>query len=335
MLSQVFSRYEQATTDADESRGGSGLGLAISKEIVELMGGSIGVESELDRGTLFWAEIELDRGPEETLRVEDSDGTGDVWIREGARVLLAEDNPTSRMVSEALLKKLACVVHVAVDGREALRLAEKEQFDIAFIDCSMPLMDGFQAAERIRRLDSNESLPIIAMTANASEGDRARCVEAGMRDLLEKPLRTSMLAKTIERWVPVYGGRRSVRPVSSLPPPKTLDLDMVRRLVSLDGEDDDFIRDVMGSYVEQLKTCVSELRGAVMKEDLDEVHALAHSMKGASKQIGATQAGNLLGALEAQEDLGDCRTLLYELEEEIPRVASAINALLRRSARAS
>ena len=335
MLSQVFTRYQQAPSDASESRGGSGLGLAISKEIVELMGGSIGVESEVDRGTRFWAEIELDRGPEETLRVEDSDGTGDVWIREGARVLLAEDNPTSRMVTEALLKKLACVVQVAVDGREAVRLAERERFDIAFVDCSMPLMDGLQAAERIRRLDSNESLPIIAMTASETDHDRARCIEAGMNDLLEKPLRTSMLAKTIERWVPVYGGRRATRPVSSLPPPKTLDLDMVRRLVSLDGEDDDFIRDVMGSYVEQLKTCVLGLREAVTDGDLDEVHALAHSMKGASKQIGATQAGNLLGAIEAQKELRDCRTLVDELDEEIPRVDSAINALLRRSARAS
>jgi HPt (histidine-containing phosphotransfer) domain-containing protein len=80
---------------------------------------------------------------------------------------------------------------------------------------------------------------------------------------------------------------------------------------------------------------VSGLREAVTGGDLDEVHALAHSMKGASKQIGATQAGNLLGAIEAQKDLRDCRTLVDELDEEIPRVDSAIHALLRRSARAS
>jgi len=335
MLSQVFTRYHQNPSDGSSGTGGSGLGLAISKEIIELMGGSIGVESEVDRGTVFWVEIELDRGPEETLRVQDSDGTGDVWIREGAIVLLAEDNPTSRMVSEALLKKLACVVHVAVDGRQALRLAERQTFDIMFIDCMMPLMDGFQTTERIRRLVSSQSLPIIGMTANASEDDRERCLAAGMNDLLEKPLRTSALAKTIERWVPVHGGRRSRRPVSSLPPPEALDLEMVRRLVSLDGEDDDFIRDVMGGYVQQLKECVSDLRTEIANRDLDAVRSLAHSMKGASKQIGATQAGNLLGALEAQKELQHCPSLLDELDGEIPRVESAVNALLRRSARAS
>jgi signal transduction histidine kinase/HPt (histidine-containing phosphotransfer) domain-containing protein/ActR/RegA family two-component response regulator len=335
MLSRVFARYHRNPGEVSHATAGSGLGLAISKEIVELMGGTIGVESDLGQGARFWVEMELDRGPEETLRVEDSDGTGDVWIREGAAVLLAEDNPTSRMVTEALLKKLACVVHVAVDGREALRLAEHQRFDIAFLDCTMPLMDGLQAAQRIRRLDSHDALPIIAMTGSASDEERARCLASGMNEVLEKPLRTSVLAKTIERWVPVYGGRRSVRPVSSLPAPEALDLDMVRRLVSLDGEDDEFIRDVMGGYVDQLAECLADLRSAVAEHDLEKVQSLAHSMKGASKQIGATQAGNLLGAIEAQRDLRDSTRLLDELAEEIPRVQSAIDALLRRSARAS
>ena len=110
---------------------------------------------------------------------------------------------------------------------------------------------------------------------------------------------------------------------------------MVRRLVSLDGEDDEFIRDVMGSYVEQLKQCVLDLRTAIAEQDLDAVQSLAHSMKGASKQIGATQAGSLLGAIEARDDFRDCAALLDELDEEVPRVESAVNALLRRSARAS
>ena len=335
MLGRVFARYHQNKGDGSETAVGAGLGLAISKEIVELMGGTIGVESQLDRGTRFWAEIELDCGPEETLRVQDSDGTGDVWIREGAMVLLAEDNPTSRMVSEALLKKLACVVHVAVDGREALSLAETEAFDIAFIECSMPLMDGFQTVERIRRLERNHSLPIIAITADADSEDRERCLAAGMNDLLEKPLRTSVLARTLERWVPIYGGRRSIRPVSNLPPPAALDLDMVRRLGSLDGEDDEFIREIMGSYLEQLKECFAGLRKAVSDRDLDALHSLAHSMKGASKQIGATRTGALLGAIEAQADFGDSTALLDQLDDEIPRVESSVRALLRRSARAS
>jgi signal transduction histidine kinase/CheY-like chemotaxis protein/HPt (histidine-containing phosphotransfer) domain-containing protein len=333
MLQRVFARYHQNRGDPTQRSVGTGLGLAISKELIELMGGEIGVDSEVGQGTCFWAEIELEAGPDDTLRVEDPDGTGDLWIRDGARVLLAEDNPTSRMVTEALLKKLSCDVHIAIDGREALQKARANDYDIVFMDCYMPLMDGFQATERMRRSDRSRDLPIIALTASVSEADHARCLQVGMNDSISKPVRTSVLAKAIERWVPV-NDRRSVQPVSSLPPPSALDLDMVRRLVSLDGEDDDFIREVMGSYVEQLRACVVKLRGAAESGDTDEIRSLAHSMKGASKQIGATRAGTLLGAIESQSDMQAAQRLIEDLDEEVPRVESAVRALLRRSRRA-
>jgi signal transduction histidine kinase/DNA-binding response OmpR family regulator len=335
MLALVFARYQQSPQGASARLGGSGLGLAISKELVELMGGDIGVESKLGEGTLFWAEIELHHGPEDTLRVHDSDGTGDLWIREGAKVLLVEDNPTSRMVTEALLRKLSCEVDLANNGREALRRIDRGEYDIVLMDCYMPLMDGFQATERIRRSKSKEVLPIVALTASTAEGDPERCLAAGMNQTIEKPVRASILAKAIERWVPLHGGRRRMRSVSSLPPPAALDLEMVRRLVSLDGEDDQFIRELMGEYVEQLRRCVADLGMAVAANDLEEVRSLAHSMKGASKQIGATRVGDLLGAIEAQDEPAACGALLEALCDEVPRVKSAVNALLRRSARAS
>ena len=334
MRGQVFGRYQRSPDDSARSPVGTGLGLAISKELVELMAGEIGVESRIGDGTTFWAEVELRAGPDDTLRVEDPDGTGDVWIRDGARVLLAEDNPTSRMVTEALLKKLSCEVDVAIDGREALRKARANTYDIVFMDCFMPLMDGFQATERIRRDEKSKDLPIIALTASVAESDRARCIEAGMNDTIGKPVRTSVLAKTIERWVPT-NDKRSRAPALSLPPPSALDLDMVRRLVSLDGEDDDFIRDVMGSYVVQLRDVVKKLGTAVAANDTGEVRSLAHSMKGASKQIGATRAGTLLGEIEQEQDVTAIQTLLDQLDEEVPRVESAVRALLRRSLRAS
>jgi signal transduction histidine kinase/CheY-like chemotaxis protein len=228
MLGEVFARYHRNQARSTRSSVGTGLGLAISKELIELMGGEIGVDSEVGEGTCFWAEVDLEPGPDDTLRVQDSDGTGDVWIRDGARVLLAEDNPTSRMVTEALLKKLSCHVDIAIDGRDALQKARANDYDIVFMDCYMPLMDGFQATERIRRFAEGRDLPVIALTASVTEVDRSRCLAVGMNDTICKPVRTSMLAKAIERWVPI-DNKRSKRPVSSLPPPSALDLDMVRR----------------------------------------------------------------------------------------------------------
>ncbi len=334
MLGRVFARYHQNRKGTIKGAGGAGLGLAISKDLVELMGGQIGVESQVGRGTRFWVDIPLSPGPEETLRVRDSDGTGDFFIREGARVLLAEDNPTSRMVTEALLRKLSCQVDIAIDGREAIEKARNGTYDLVLMDCYMPLMDGFQATRRIRQHKGEQELPVVALTASVTDEDRARCLESGMNDAIHKPVRMSLLAKAIERWVPV-GGSRPMSPVSSLPPPSALDLDMVRRLVSLDGEDDDFIRDVMVSYVDELRDVVTKLGAAVAANDAEEVRLLAHSMKGASKQIGATLAGTLLAAIEEQEDLAAAQMLIEQLDEEVPRVESAIRALLRRSLRAS
>ena len=333
-LPSIFARYHRTGAGSDRCSAGNGLGLAITKQLVELMDGTLGVESALDEGTSFWTEIDLDRGPEDTLRVPDATGTGDLVIREGARVLVAEDNPTSRMVTEALLKKLSCEVDVAVDGREALHKAKAQDYDIVFMDCYMPLMDGFQATQRIRRSPDTENVPVVALTASVTEEDRLRCLEAGMNDMVGKPVRLSMLAKALERWVPVSGGR-SMRPVSSLPPPATLDLHMVRQLVSLDGEDDDFIRDVMLSYVDQLEESARKLGRALDDEDLETVRLTAHSIKGASKQIGAARVGDLLGTIEREDSVESARKILEQIEDEVPRVAEAVQSLLRRSRRVS
>jgi CheY-like chemotaxis protein/HPt (histidine-containing phosphotransfer) domain-containing protein len=248
--------------------------------------------------------------------------------------MVAEDNPTSRMVTEALLKKLSCEVDIAMDGREALQKVRANDYDIVFMDCHMPLMDGFQAAERIRRSPKSQGLPIIALTASVTEADRIRCLEAGMNDTIGKPVRSSMLAKALERWVPISGSR-SMRPVSTLPPPAALDLDMVRQLVSLDGEDDDFIQEVMVGFVQQLKDSVKGLAKTLDDGDMEAVRLTAHSLKGASKQIGASRVGELLGAIELEGDVETAKELLEQVDEEVPRVEAAVRALLRRSLRAS
>ncbi len=332
-LEGIFTRYQRSHKVLSRSNAGNGLGLAISKQLVDLMEGELGVSSTIDEGTCFWAEIDLGLGPESTLRVLDSDGSGQVLIREGARVLVAEDDPTSRMVTEALLKKLSCAVDLAGDGREALAKATANDYDLVFMDCHMPLIDGFQATKRIRQLRDEENLPIVALTASVAGEDRIRCLDAGMNDVVCKPVRTSMLAKALERWVPLSGSRPS-KAVSTLPPPPVLDLDMVRQLVSLDGEDDDFIEDIMLGYVDQLRDCVAEMGVALGEGDLEAARLSAHTVKGASKQIGATRIGELLGSIESESSVDSAKNILEIIEEEIPRVADAVQGLLTRPRRA-
>jgi CheY-like chemotaxis protein/HPt (histidine-containing phosphotransfer) domain-containing protein len=266
-------------------------------------------------------------------RVIETDGRSQVLIREGALVLVAEDDPTSRMVTEALLKKLSCEVDIATDGREALEKAKAKDYDIIFMDCHMPLIDGFQATKRIRQSPDKKELPIIALTASVAEEDRVRCLDAGMNDVVCKPVRTSMLAKALERWVPL-SGERPTKSVSTLPPPPALDLRMVGQLISLDGEDDEFIEDVLLGYVDQLRACVTQMRGALDDGDMEAARLSAHTVKGASTQIGATRVGELLGGIEGETSIDAARNLLEVVEQELPRVEEAIRALLSRSRRA-
>ena len=333
LLDGIFTRFQRSNGGANRSAGGNGLGLAISKQLVELMGGELGVSSTVDEGTCFWAEFDVGLGQDTTLRVIETDGRTQALIREGALVLVAEDDPTSRMVTEALLRKLSCEVDIATDGREALEKAKANDYDIVFMDCHMPLIDGFQATKRIRQSPDKEDLPIVALTASVAEEDRVRCLDAGMNDVVCKPVRTSMLAKALERWVPLSGAR-PIKSVSTLPPPPALDLAMVGQLVSLDGEDDGFIEDVLLGYVDQLRACVTQMRAAFDDGDMDAARLSAHTVKGASKQIGATRVGELLGGIEGETSIDAARNLLEVVEREVPRVEEAIRGLLSRSRRA-
>jgi len=331
-LDKIFTRYQQQDRSTSRRFGGTGLGLAISKQLVELMGGELGVESKVDEGTTFWVEVDLEPGPEDTLRVKGPPGVGDLLIRQGLKVLLAEDNPTNRMVTEALLKKLACEIDIATDGREALEKAKTTRYDIIFMDCYMPMMDGFQATRRIREHGTNREVPIIALTASITEENRERCLEAGMSDTIGKPIRSRMLETLFHRWVSLSNKPPIAVPSGTSRPPSTLDMNMVRQLVSLDEEDDGFIRDVMVAYIDQLRESVATLRAALEDSDMETVRLTAHSIKGASKQIGASRVGELLGAIEREDAVEPARDLVSQVAKEIPLVEEAVQALLRRHA---
>ena len=191
--------------------GGSGLGLAISRQLVELWGGTIGVESELHAGSTFWFTIPL---PEEQLelggmRLTPNSHAGDDGVRElkessslrGLRVLVVDDNSTNQLFTAYMLRKLDCSVDVAANGLEAIAMASKALYDIVLMDCCMPEMDGFEATRIIRSREGNgRFVPIIAVTANATSDDRERCLSCGMTDFLAKPFSPSTLIRLMNKW---------------------------------------------------------------------------------------------------------------------------------------
>jgi len=205
----LFQPFVQADVSTTRRYGGSGLGLSIARRLAELMGGHIGVESALGAGSTFRLELPFEQlaseaEPPGELHAGRDAAQGGVMR---ARVLVAEDNPVNQIVATEMLKRLGCRADVVGNGREAVEALKKLPYDLVFLDCHMPEMDGFDACRAIRAAEpSGQRVPVIAMTASALKGDRERCLDAGMDDYLPKPVRLADLSSAIHQWLPASGG---------------------------------------------------------------------------------------------------------------------------------
>jgi PAS domain S-box-containing protein len=197
----LFERFTQVDDSSTRRHGGAGLGLAISRHLVELMGGRIGVISIPGSGSTFWFTLRLSRDVDAMTLSCDATGAPS-WTGSGLRVLVAEDNPVNQKVASRLLQKLGLEVDVVENGEEAVRAALTVGYDLVLMDCQMPVADGYSATMAIRAAErDSRRTRIVAMTANAMEGDRNRCLAAGMDDYLSKPVRPAELIRTLERWL--------------------------------------------------------------------------------------------------------------------------------------
>ena len=198
-LEHMFDAFQQADTSISRRYGGTGLGLPIARTLAERMGGTLRAQSEPGQGSVFTLEIPLpftQHSPSAARPVPTTSAQG-----QGQLVLLVEDNPVNQTVIEAMLRSLGYQVSLVADGAQAVHCVSQQDFDAILMDCRLPIMDGYEATRLIRQLAGRAETPIIALTANALQGDREACLQAGMNDYLAKPFKRADLQQILQRWL--------------------------------------------------------------------------------------------------------------------------------------
>ncbi|MDD2670992.1 MAG: PAS domain S-box protein [Syntrophales bacterium] len=356
----IFDSFTQADGSTRRKYGGTGLGVTISRQLTELMGGTMGVESEEGIGSVFWFTAVFSRQDRADspvrangIREMPADGkSAEAFhtaeqaesVQNNFRLLLAEDYPTNQEIVKRCLVRAGYKVDLVEDGRQALEAFTSESYDLILMDIEMPVMDGFQAAEEIRKMESGTGasadgrkprVPIIAMTGYALNEYRELCFRSGMDDFLPKPITRKGLLSIVEKWLPPEAGRQK-GPGSALSDRgaggasssericRTIDLQKAQA----EFEDDrGLLTDVIDGFCEKVERQIRTIRRALAGGDAESVRREAHAIKGGAANLTAEKLSGLALELETNaknRTLCSADRIVDDLEEELEVLMSYV-----------
>jgi CheY-like chemotaxis protein/HPt (histidine-containing phosphotransfer) domain-containing protein len=353
----VFERFSQADGSTTRKYGGTGLGLAISRNLVEMMGGHLSVFSQPGSGSRFQIDLWLPNTPNDTALEHPAMSASNPPalvttsvaghdVRFVGRVLLAEDNETNLIVAQAWLEKAGLEVRTAENGEIALHLLEQEHFDVVLMDCQMPVLDGFATTRALRQREAgtDQHQAVIAITANAMDGDRERCLAAGMDDYLSKPYTGPELRNMLLHWLPASAvisplgktetipprpGKTAVEPSGKHRPP--LDLSILEGVRALDPETgEELVSNLIAAYFRTMQSELQALQLALNEADATLIALAAHKLKSSNHNVGATTLGQTFQDVEVLAQHHDFEAIQMRMEpllKEYKRVEAALNGI--------
>ncbi len=324
-VAHLFDKFTQEDESVTRKFGGTGLGMSICKQLIDLMGGEIKVESKKNTGTSISFILRFPKGSAEDLPDRQQIDV-DTQVLKGKRILLVEDNETNRLLANTILSYFGAQVTEAEDGSVAIKKLENGVYDLVLMDVMMPVKDGLEATRYIRkRIDSN--IPIIAMTANAMKKEEERCIKAGMNDFISKPYDEHKLVQLVAQWL---GREVKIQSYTKPRPAEAGPLFSLDKIQSIAREDKGFIKRMLELFIETTPQAVVEMQAAYEKNDLATVSALAHRTKPSIHNLYIHSLTDDIKALEHQAGIpaDQLQRHLDRLKSVTDEVVSQLKAIL-------
>lgn len=333
-IGSLFQKFTQADASVTRKYGGTGLGLAITKQLVQLMKGRVGVESAEGKGSTFWFAIPCVIAEENEVKIRPEQKAFHCQAVENrkaisdARVLLVEDYHVNQVFAEKLLRKFGFNhIDLAENGVQAIEKYRTNNYDMIFMDCQMPELDGYQTTEKLRLIEDNTPMhtPIIAMTANAMMGDREKCLKAGMDDYVSKPLRAEHLKNIIAGWFILDDAKAviQVAPKESAPTmadeEAPVDMEQLRLFTDGDPAEEKALFEL---FFEQAQEMLDILKNSTSADKNAAWKSAAHRFKGSSGNLGANKLHLICKKAENhfEDNEPSKSSILSEIEQEMQRV---------------